>query len=455
MAEIRPFRAFRYNPARVDWSKVLTQPYDKITPEMQERYYQLDPHNLIVVEKGKSFPGDAPPNDVYGRAAAKLNEWIAAGILVQDPKPCFYAYTQDFHLPGSKTRRTRRGLIALGRLEDYSTGVVFRHEQTLTAPKADRLELLRRTRAQTGQLFLLYSDPGRTIDARLAEVAQAPPACELRDEYDVLHRLWLIDDPELISEFQQAMASRQLVIADGHHRYETALAFRDECRAARDADGAILRSALDPNAPHEFAMMTLINAHSEGLTILPTHRVVSGLHDFSLEALRAALQPNFDWYAYPYSSAEERAQVLENFRRDLVARGKERRSFGVVAAPARPESGAFYLFLLRADANLNVLLPDHSPAQRRLDVVLLHHLILEKTLGITAEAVRRESHLRYEREIEAAVGAVLRGEAQVAFLLNPVRVETVMEMALAGEVLPQKSTDFYPKLLSGIAIYRL
>jgi uncharacterized protein (DUF1015 family) len=448
MAEIFPFAAWRYNPARVKWENVLTQPYDKITPEMQQRYAALDAHNLISVEKGLAAPLDSVTNSVYTRAAAKLVEWSREGILVRDAAPAIYAYGQEFHLPGGKTRRTRRGFIALCKLEDFSSGVIYRHEQTLSAPKADRLELLRQTSAQTGQLFMLYSDPARRIDAVLAEAARTAPATELRDEYDVVHRLWPITDKANIARIAGVMAEQKIVIADGHHRYETALAWRDECRAKH--------GAANPDAPWERAMMTFVNAQAEGLAILPTHRVIANIENFRFEVFREKLAPYFDWYAYPFADTGEREAAWEDFRRDFSARGKERRALGLYAAP--PSSGrsgnAFYLFLLRKDANLGDLLPGVSPAQRSLDVVLLHRFVLEKGLGITAAAVVAEKNVRYEREAEKALAAVDAGAAQVAFLLQPVRVEQVMEMALAGEVLPQKSTDFYPKMLSGIAIYR-
>src|SRR5437588_2463110 len=200
MAQVQPFRAFRFNPSRVSFDRVLTQPYDKISPAMQERYYAADPHNLITVEKGRAFPDDSPENNVYTRAAAALQEWIRSHIVVQDPAPAFYAYSQEYTVPGTSERCTRRGFIGAGKLEDYSTGVVFRHEHTLSGPKADRLELLRHTRTHTGQLFMLYSDPQQRVDAILGEAESASaPELELCDEYGVAHRLWIISAPEQIA----------------------------------------------------------------------------------------------------------------------------------------------------------------------------------------------------------------------------------------------------------------
>jgi len=442
MAEIFPFRAYRYNAARVDPAKVLTQPYDKITPAMAEKYAVASPYNLIPVEKGKASPDDAPGNNVYTRAARALEEWIRAGAIVRDAKPSLYAYFQDYTVPGTNDRRVRKGFIALGRVEDYSSGVVFRHEQTLSGPKADRLELLRHTKTHTGQLFMLYGDASARVDALLDAAARGKPEVEVRDEYDVVHRLWPMTDAELNDTIQREMANKKLVIADGHHRYETALAYRDECRARA--------GRMDPNAPYEKVMMTFFNTTGKGLTILPTHRVVANVTGFSFDGFRAALADAFDWRAYPFAGAANRTEVYKNFRAGLAASGEKQRAIGVYAG-----AGAFHLCLLKKEADLKLLLPGVSAAQRQLDVVLLHRLILERGLRITADAVKSEKNITYEREMDKAISEVDQGRAQICFLLNSVSVEAVASMAMAGEVLPQKSTDFFPKLMSGITMYRL
>lgn len=441
MAEIFPFRAYRYNAARVDPAKVLTQPYDKITPAMAEKYAAASPYNLIPVEKGKTLPGDSPANNVYTRAAKALEDWIRDGVLVQDAAPSLYAYFQEYTVPGTSERRVRKGFIAAGRIEDYSAGVVFRHEQTLSGPKADRMELLRHTQTHTGQLFMLYNDPAGRVDALLDAAGRGKPDVEIRDEYDVVHRLWPVTDGWTIETIQRELADKKLVIADGHHRYETAMAYRDECRARA--------GHTDPNAPYEKVMMTLFNTAGKGLTILPTHRVVANVPGFSRDSFRAALADVFDSQSYPFATASDRPKAYETFRRDLE-RAKEQRAIGVYAG-----GGAFMIFVLKKGANLETLLPDVSPAQRQLDVVLMHRLILERGLGITPDAVKTEKNLTYEREMDTAIAEVDQGRAQICFLLNAVSVETVAEMAMTGEVLPQKSTDFFPKLMSGITMYRL
>jgi uncharacterized protein (DUF1015 family) len=446
MAQVYPFRAFRYNPAHASFDRVLTQPYDKISPALQEKYYAADPHNLITVEKGRTFSDDTPQNNVYTRAAAALEDWIRNHVVVQDPDPAFYAYTQEYSVPGRNEQRTRRGFIGAGKLEEYSAGVVFRHEQTLSGPKADRLELLRQTRTHTGQLFMLYSDEQRRVDTILAEAESlAPPATEMRDEYGVVHRLWVIAEPERVAAIEKAMAAQKLVIADGHHRYETALNYRNE-RRAHTPDTS-------PNASYERAMMTFVNTHSEGLTILPTHRVAAHLDDFSWTSVRRYLEPWFAAEAFPFANDAAQPEARAKFLARLVEARKSR-AIGVYPS-ADPQKRAFYVLTLRSGADLGLLLPSTPPLQRELDVVLLHEGILEPALGITPQAVTSEKNLSYEREATAALDAVDRGAAQIAFLLNACDVQQVMHIATSGEVLPQKSTDFYPKLLSGITLYRL
>jgi len=451
MAQVYPFRAFRYNPKQAPFDRVLTQPYDKISPAMQEKYYAADPHNLIAVEKGRAYPSDTPQNNVYTRASSAIDDWIRTNIVVQDPTPSFYAYTQEYTVPDTEERRTRRGFIGAGRLEEYSAGVVFRHEHTLSGPKADRLELLRHTKTHTGQLFMLYSDAEKRVDAILAEAeAAAAPATEMRDEYGVMHRLWVIAEPQRVAAIQKAMEKQKLVIADGHHRYETALNYRNERRVASGLRANA--GKIDSEAPYERAMMTFINTKSEGLTILPTHRLAANVHDFSWSGVRRHLEPWFTAEEFPFSGSAERSEVKKKFLAKLTE-ARAKRAIGVY--PSGLAKRAFYVLTLREGANLTQLLPSVSPLQRELDVVLLHEGILEPALGITPQAVTAEANLTYEREALAALDAVDCGSAQISFLLNPCDVDQVMKIATSGEVMPQKSTDFFPKLMSGITMYRV
>jgi uncharacterized protein (DUF1015 family) len=447
MAQVFPFRAYRYNPQIAPYQRVLTQPYDKISPAAQDKYYAADAHNLISVEKGRAYPDDSKENNVYTRAASALQGWINEKAVEQDSAPSFYAYSQEYLVPGTDLMRTRRGFIGAGKLEEYSAGVIFRHEQTLSGPKADRLELLRHTRTHTGQLFMLYSDPHLQVDQILKDAEnRGAPVTQLTDEYGVIHRLWKIADPGKIEAIQRHMSEQKLVIADGHHRYETSLNFRNE---SRTKTGKII-----PNAAYERSMMTFINTQSEGLTILPTHRVVANVRDFSWSAVLRYLEPWFSSEMIPFHNESERRDAQGKFLSKLTGESSGR-TIGAYPKVEGLSGGAFYLLHLRPGADLEQLLPGLSTNQRELDVVLLHQGILEPALGITPHAVASEANLSYEREAAAAIDAVDKGKAQVAFLVNPVSIDLMMRVATAGEVMPQKSTDFYPKLLSGITMYRV
>ena len=429
MAKILPFPALRYNPARVSLEDVVTQPYDKITPEMQERYYAASPYNLVRVILGKRQPGDNGEN-VYTRAAASFSQWRKDGILVQDSDPVLYAYAQEFAVPGSETRMERRGFIGLGQLQPYDAGVVFRHEQTHSGPKVDRLNLLRATQAHFGQLFMLYNDPAGEIDDALAKVARHNAEVEVRDEYDVRHRLWPI--PGMLEFITRHMEKTKLIIADGHHRYETALSYQRE------------RREQDPAAPppgeaaYDWVMMTFINMYAEGLVVLPTHRVIAGLETFRQEQFLESVRVFFDVEPLEVSDA---AQAMGY----LGAAGRDRTAFLAVTP------GGSFLLCARP-AEVEKTLAHLSAHQRGLDVVVLHKLALELVLGISEEAIREQRYISYLRDPGEAMGQVRNG-ANVVFLMNPVRMEQVRDTAFAGEVLPQKSTDFYPKLLSGLTIY--
>jgi uncharacterized protein (DUF1015 family) len=433
MAEIIPFKALRYDPDQVKLEDVLTQPYDKITPEMQSKYYEKSTHNLVRIILGKVGETDTDAFNVYTRAAEYLHDWRSGGILKQDPDPGIYAYSQTFTVPGTRDLQERRGLIALGRIHDYPEGVVHRHEQTLSKPRADRLNLLRATRAHFGQIFMLYSDPAHEVEDLLKSRMDEDPDISLLDEYETLHRVWRIHDPALIHAVQQKMRDKKLLIADGHHRYETALAYRNECRAETGSS--------DPNAPHEFVMITLIPMESRGLVILPTHRIVHGLPDFDRERMLEAAGPFFDIDRIDLRTESRSATTL------LGQAGENGTAFVAVTRHGP------YLMRAKQDA-IQHALRDLPALQRELDVVQLHRVMLERVLGISEEAIRNQENVRYERDAFEAISWVRQG-ANVAFLMNPARIEQVRDVAFGGEVLPQKSTDFYPKLLSGLAIYAL
>lgn len=395
-----------------DPARVLTQPYDKISPEMQARYLAASPYNLVRIILGERKPGDSDSDNVYTRAAGYLDSWIREGVLAQDAAPGLYAYFQEFQVPDSGERLTRKGFIGIGKIEDYSAGVVFRHEQTLSGPKKDRLELLRHTRAHFGQIFMLYPDPASEIDHILDAAAAEDPAVDVLDEYEARHRLWPISDAPTILRIRDLMGPKKLLIADGHHRYETALAYRNE----NPGDAAA-----------EYVMMTFVNMHSRGLKILATHRVLRNLPHFNAEQFfEKAVKAG--WSVAACSS-------LDTLKQRLAHVDPKRVQIGVVAAGENR-------------------LMQHPRKEGQLDVPVLHQDVLGKLLGISEEAVRDEQHIKYVRGMDAAADEVARG-AQVAFLLEPTPIDDMARIAFSGGVMPQKSTDFYPKLLSGMTIYKL
>ena len=408
MAKIYPFQPYRYSEKAGPLSDLVTQPYDKITPAMQEAYLAKSPYNLVRVILGPRQPVDSETDNVYTRAAGFLHIWISSGILAQESEPAVFPYFQEFTVPDSGERMVRKGFIALGAVEDYSAKIVHRHEQTLSGPKKDRMELLRHTHAHFGQLFMLYPDPERTVDAILDEAASAAPLGEVTDEYGVIHRIWKITDAARI---QELMADKKLVIADGHHRYETALAFRNE----------------NPNLPGaDRVMMTFINMYSPGLQILATHRLVNGIagDNFPEGFLKRAV---LDFKVDEIASLDQLKNAWnECGNRTIIGAAIGNRLFTLEERDAR-------------DA---------------LDVRILHEVVLGKVLGIDEEAVRDEKHLRYVRGLDAAVEEARQGRAQIAFLLKPTSVQQVADTSFAGGVMPQKSTDFYPKVLTGLTIYK-
>jgi len=440
MAHIYPFRAWRYNPSSVRLDDVVTQPYDKISPAMQQAYYQRSPYNLVRIILGLPELFDAERGEsVYSRAARDFRAWREQGILIQEKSPCIFAYSQRFQVPGSEQLKERRGFIALGKLHDYADHVVFRHEQTLSKPKSDRLNLLRATHAHFGQIFMLYSDPAGSVEKILYD-GNGPADAEVTDEYGVLHRLWRISDPSVIRLLTTAMADKKLIIADGHHRYETALAYSKEHAPASHAKAESSVNQLPhPPFPEAAVMMTFVNMDSDGLVVLPTHRVVHGLQSFDPAKFAKAAEEFFIVEPLPNGEATNYPATLA--KQDGTA-------FVAVT-----RTGAF---LLRSKPGpVAKALAGLHERQRHLDLSQLHSILLDRLLGLDAEKVREQTNLRYLRDAAEAVDLVRRGEADIAFLTKPVAMEQLKEVAFAGEVMPQKSTDFYPKLLSGLAIYAL
>ncbi len=483
MARIYPFRALRYDTNKVRMEDVVTQPYDKITPEMQQAYYDRSKYNLIRVILGKKEPGDTDAftplpegetaHNVYTRAAESLTSWRKKGILHEEAQPALYGYSQTYQVPGTEESRTRRGFIALGHLYDYADHVVYRHEQTFPKHKSDRLALFKATRAYCEQIYMLYADPAFTAESLIFGSkdgdAGTPADLEITDEYHVIHRVWKLTDPHLINLIVTAMQDKKLIIADGHHRYETSVTYMHE-RAAElglNLSSKMEQSAGEPSAlstaednedeespsnradePHSLIphppfpeaamMMTFVNMNTPGITILPTHRVL-----FNIPTAYDDFLDN----AAPYFEVEglETAdtKALES-------------TPGVAFVVAHPHG--FDLFRARPEAiraRLKHLHPEITDRQAQLDVVQLHRIVLEDLLHLTHESIANLENIRYLRSAEEAVAQVQSGQADIAFLIKPVTLDQLHDISLSGDVMPQKSTDFYPKLLSGLAIYAL
>ncbi len=440
MARIYPFRAWRYNPSAVRLEDVVTQPYDKISPAMQQAYYQRSPFNLVRIILGLPELFDAERGEsVYSRAARDFRAWREQRVLVQEKDPSIFAYSQRFTVPGTEIVKERRGFIALGKLHEYAEQVVFRHEQTLSKPKSDRLNLLKATRAHFGQIFMLYSDPARSVEDILFD-NPGPAEAEITDEYGVLHRLWRVNDPAAIRLLVTAMDDKKLIIADGHHRYETALNYSKELAPAQPQSGTESRSLQwQPPYPEAAVMMTFVNMDSDGLVILPTHRVVHSLEGFDPAAFTRTAEAYFT--VEPLSGEDASAYMA------LLGRQQGTAFVAITRAGA---------FLLRSKPEaVAAALAEMPERQRLLDLCHLHSIILNLLLGLDAEKVREQTNIRYLRDASEAVEQVRRGEADITFLTNPVTMEQLREVAFAGDVMPQKSTDFFPKLLSGLAIYAL
>ena len=425
MAHIIPFRGVRYSTSRAGAaSDLASQPYDRIGEQEQEIYYERSPYNIVRIIKGRAQPEDNGEN-VYTRAASYLQQWLDEGILVRDETPSLYVYHQEYSFGGE--RLTRKGFIALGKMEPEK---VHAHEKTLKGPKEDRLRLLRATEGNFGHIFMLYSDPQRVADAALdGAITGLPPTIVAKDGFGNRHLVWQITDPDVISTVREAMLDKDLYIADGHHRYETAVNFMRECEQKG------WRSA----APESFdaRMMTLFNIDEPGMTIRPIHRLVHALSDYDPQAFLKRAEEDFDVKRYSSLTDMQRG----------VTEGREHHTFGFY-------SGGVYASLSLRDERImdKLIVEDRSHDWKRLDVSILHTVILERLLGIDAAALEEQRNITYAHGPEEGIAAVDSGLEQIFFLLNPTSPSEVRRVADHGEKMPQKSTDFYPKLLTGLVV---
>jgi uncharacterized protein (DUF1015 family) len=432
MAIVAPFRGIHYDPARVgDLSKVVSPPYDVISPEEQKALHRRHPRNIVWIDFGLPKEGDGPAENRYTRAAACYRQWLGEGTLVQDGAPAYYYYEQEFAIPGMGNF-VRKGFLGALRLSAFGEGEVLPHEKTLSKPKEDRLALMRVTDANMSPIFGLFSDPKNEVLAALRKGMAASPDFDATDDLGIRHRVWKVVDPAVQKAAARRMADKKVFIADGHHRYETALAFRDEMRR---------KHGIREDAACEHVLMFLCNMDDEGIVILPTHRGIHSLPAFSEEEFADRIRSLLPM--------ESRKGSPEDAIRALAEAGKKGKAIAWSAG-----GGRYHLISFPDLARFcGERLAKFPPELRPLDVVLLHGFLLEQVLGISPEAVTAGQFVRYYKDPAKAVSDLAAGAIQAAFFLNPVTVREFREVSLSGHVLPQKTTFFYPKILTGLLIF--
>ncbi|HTK82885.1 MAG TPA: DUF1015 domain-containing protein [Bacteroidota bacterium] len=420
MPEIKPFRGYLYDTQKVDIAKVIAPPYDVITPEQQSGFYKLDDHNIIRL----ILNNDADP---YSSAGRVLDAWKKEGVLRQDDSPFLYVVSQAFTLPGGK-KVVRTGFVAACKIEEFGKGSVYPHEKTHSGPKEDRFKLFQATGTMYSQIFGLYNDSAGTLNRYLSAITKLQPAIDLTFE-GVRNSLWKMEDGPAASAISEFIHSQKVFIADGHHRYETALAYRDSCR---------LRN---PNhtgrEAYNFVPMFLTNMQDPGLVILPTHRLVHSLPDFNPGRLLEQLSHYFEIDSF--NNTQDMLQKLPSWGSN---------AYGMLLAG---EDGCRIL-----QAKRNKTARGQSPAEKmidELDVTILHSIVFEKLLGISPKDQEKKVYLEYVKDAQQAIETVRDKKAQAAFIMNPTTIDQVRTISLAGKVMPQKSTFFYPKLLSGLVNY--
>ncbi len=423
MPEIVPFKGIVYGSGAVgEADRLVCPPYDAIPPAVQQELYDASPFNAVRME----LPMEADP---YAAAADRLREWMASGVLVQDEAPAIYPCSQTF-VDEKGIEHTRNGLFAALRLYDFSDGQVLPHERTLSGPKADRLSMFRKTGANLSSIFGLYADPSRSADEAVAEFCASHEPVVDAVFQGVRNRLWRITDGPLVAKVQSMLADRKVYIADGHHRYETGVAYRNERAAANPAHTG--------REPYNYILAYLSNVHDEGLLILPIHRLVRGLGQFSAEVFVSKLDRHFTVWELPGHKAMD----------DFLGSCPSCIAYGIVL----PGITLGITLDCRPEEALSTPVPE---ALRTLPVVLLHDLVFGQLLGITAEATAKESNITYVKNEQEVFNAVDSGAAQFGVVLKPTRVEQVVSVAASGEVMPQKSTWFYPKVMTGMVFRSL
>jgi uncharacterized protein (DUF1015 family) len=434
---LRPFRGIVYQPTHDDdLFARLAPPYDVISRQERDIYYQQHPHNVVRLIYGKDEPGDTPDDNRYTRAAQYLHTWLRQGVLQRDSQPSMYLCTEEYVLPDG-TQRERQGLIALCRLEPYERGIVLPHEETSSVPKRMLFDLRSTVEANLSQIFALYADDTGKLQEMFAAQRRQGVRLSFRDQDQMLHQVWAITQPFLLNEIQQVLADGWALIADGHHRYETCLDYQQMMRQST------------PHATGDewfnFVMLYLTDIHDPGLTILPTHRVLQGLSPAFVQRIPARLRDTCEVEPFPYHTAAEREAQRQRLTHEMRRRGTSAHVFGLYTGEE-----TFWLLTYRGPLPTPTPTEASDESSSTLDVSLLHDVVLEKVLGINV----REDSIAFTQDDATALDLVAHQGYQVAFLLNPTRVEQVVQHAMAGKRMPRKSTYFYPKLLTGIVMHK-
>lgn len=422
MAMIKPFKALRYTKKAGDISTLVCPPYDIVSDEQRAALIESNPYNMIRLELPK---GEEP----YKAAKSLLDEWIENEIMIQDEDEGIYIYEEEFKTEVDHGEvKKLKGIICRVKVEDFKDNVVLPHEYTLSKAKEDRLNLMKATNSNFSQVYSLYQDPEHVTLKRIDNLsATTLPRYEFDDGL-VIHRLWVVNDKVSIAAIAEDFADRKLYIADGHHRYETAINYRNWCRE---------QNWYNPGS--EYIMMMLVDMAHPGLVVFPTHRMIRDVENFDGEKLLSACEKYFAREEYP--SVENMNEVLT----ELYKEGKK--AFGYYGGENK-----WTLLTLKDSSVMAEIMPEFSEASRNLDVSVLHNLILEELLGIDKENMANQVNLTYTRSAEEAFSKVDSGEFQCSFILNPTRVEEIGAVASAGEKMPQKSTYFYPKIITGLTL---
>lgn len=441
MAILAPFKGLTYNfKLFKDISKLVAPPYDVISEKEQDSYYQTDPYNVIRLILGKKKIGDSDWDNRYTRAADFLKRWESEDVLVRSDYPSIYLTSLTYD-PGDGTKRVRWGLIALVRIEDDGSGVILPHEKTFSAHKDDRLKLMRACHAQLSQVFGLYDDPEDLILSSIKNTDKDPPRASFYFKDNTKHEIWEIDYHAVSKKIADAMRNKSIFIADGHHRYETARNYRNIMRTRY--------SRLPGNRSYEFIMMHLTNMNDEGLTILPSHRLIKQCRGFEPNAFLGKIEQWFDIHERPFSESNQHNEMM-SLKQALKEKGRTTSAIGFYYY----KSNKFFLLSLKPEAR-NEMDNGLAPSLKKLDVIVLSCLILQKNLGFTKEDLDNEEIFHYNSNMKEAISEVDSGTFEMTFLLNPTKIDHVKEIASNGLIMPRKSTFFYPKVLTGLVFNKI